>query len=139
MWFFLLILVLLTNGMGAFGLKVIAAWKLPSGVKIPYLAIWYAAGMATVGLPMLLNGFRMKRAELTWGGVMALLSIGGQLSMATALDMGVPGSIVFPVSAGGSLILVVVAGRVLFGERINLPSMLGVGVGLLAVVLLTLS
>ena len=139
MWFLLIVAILATNGMGAFGLKVLAAWQLPESVKFPYLAVWYGAGMATLGLPMVLKGFRLGRRELIWGGLMALASIGGQVAMAKSLGMGVPGSIVFPISAGGSLLVVMVAGRLFFGERMNLPSTLGVIFGFLAVILFSLS
>ena len=139
MWFWLVLLILMTNGMSAFGLKVVAAWQLQDSVKFPYLAIWYAAGMATLGLPMLLKGLQIGRKELALGVLMALTSIGGQVAMATALGLGVPGSIVFPVSAGGSLLVVIVAGRLFFGERMNVVSTLGVAVGVLTVILFSLS
>lgn len=67
MWFLLMVVILLTNGMSAFSLKVIAGWQLPETVKFRYLTIWYAAGMATLGLPMLLKGIYLRRRELTWG------------------------------------------------------------------------
>lgn len=59
--------------------------------------------------------------------------------MATALGFGVPGSIVYPVSAGGSLVVVIVAGQLFLGERMNLLSTLGVTLGFLAVILLSVS
>ena len=139
MWFWLVLLILMTNGMSAFGLKVVAAWQLQDTVKFPYLTIWYAAGMATLGLPMLLKGLQIGRKELALGVLMALTSIGGQVAMATALGLGVPGSIVFPVSAGGSLLVVMVAGRLFFGERMNVVSTLGVAVGVLTVILFSVS
>lgn len=139
MWFWLVLLILMTNGMSAFGLKVVAEWHLQDSVKFPYLAIWYAAGTATLGLPMLIKGIRMGRKELTLGCLMALLSIGGQVAMATALGLGVPGSMVFPVTAGGSLLVVIVAGLLLFGEKMNLVTTLGVALGFIAVILLSVS
>jgi hypothetical protein len=45
MWFLLMLVLLLTNGMSAFGLKMIAAWGLPQTVKYPYLTAWYTGGM----------------------------------------------------------------------------------------------
>jgi multidrug transporter EmrE-like cation transporter len=139
MWFWLMVVILLANGMGAFGLKMIAVWQLPHGVKFPYLAGWYATGLVTLAMPALLSGFRMRQKELTLGALMALCSVGGQLTMATALDLGVPGNIVFPVSTGGSLLIVVVAGRLFFGERMNWMTTFGVALGSLAVVLLSMS
>ena len=139
MWFLLMLVILLTNGMSAFGLKVIAGWGLPETVKFPYLTIWYAAGLASIGVPMLFKGLRIGRKEMVWGGAAAALSVGGQVAMAVALDSGVPGHVVFLIAIGGSIFVVALAGRLIFGERINRMSTLGVAVGFLAVILLGLS
>jgi len=134
-----MLLILMTNGMSAFGLKMIAAWHVPTSTKFPYLAMWYAAGAMTCGLPMLWSGIRMSRKELVIGLFMALLSIGGQVGMATALGVGLAGSVVFPVVAGGSLLVVIVAGRFLFSEQMNVATTIGVVVGFVAVILLSMS
>jgi multidrug transporter EmrE-like cation transporter len=134
-----MLVILLTNGMSAFGLKVLAGWALPETVKFPYLTIWYAAGLASIAVPALIKGLRIGRKEILWGGAAATLSIGGQVAMAVALDSGVPGHVVFPVAIGGSIFVVALAGRLIFGERINRISALGVTLGLLAVILLGLS
>jgi len=139
MWFLLMLVVLLTNGMSAFGLKMIAGWSLPGTVKYPYLTAWYAAGLASIAIPMLLKGVRVGKRELAWGGALAAMSIAGQIAMAFALDSGVPGHVVFPVAIGGSIFVVALAGRLAFGERMNRASALGVALGLLAVVLLGVS
>jgi multidrug transporter EmrE-like cation transporter len=139
MWFLLMLIVLLTNGMSAFGLKVIAGWALPGSVKFPYLAIWYAAGLAGVGAPMLLRGMRLSRKDLLWGALMAALSIAGQVAMAVALDSNVPGHIVFPVAIGGSIFVVVLAGRIFFHERMSRLNIIGIIMGFIAVILLGMS
>jgi small multidrug resistance pump len=139
MWFFLMLVILLANGLSAFGLKVIVGWGLPGTVKFPYLTIWYAAGLASIGVPMLLKGVRLGRGELFWGAVMAALSIAGQVAMAVALDSSVPGNIVYPIAMGGSVFIVALASRFFFGERINRFSVIGVSLGLLAVILISIS
>jgi len=139
MWFLLMLVILLTNGMSAFGLKMIAAWGLPESVKYPYLTAWYAGGLAVIALPMLLKGMRVGRTEFVWGGVAGALSIGGQVAMAVALASGVPGHVVFPIAIGGSIFVVALAGRVLFGERMNPPTVIGLILGFVAVVLVGVS
>jgi multidrug transporter EmrE-like cation transporter len=139
MWFLLMLIILLTNGMSAFGLKMIAGWALPAGIKFPYLTVWFAAGLVCMGLPLLFRGVTLGRREVAWGALMAALSIGGQVAMSVALDSKVPGHVVFPISVGGSLFIVVLAGRVLFRERMNRLTALGVGLGFLAVILLGMS
>jgi len=136
MWFLLMLVILLTNGMSAFGLKMIAGWGLPETVKYPYLTTWYAGGLAAIALPMLLKGMRVGRTELFWGGVAGALSIGGQIAMAVALSSGIPGHMVFPIAIGGSIFVVALAGRLIFGERMNPPTTLGLALGFIAVVLL---
>src|ERR1017187_2403740 len=131
--------ILLANGIGVFGLKMIAVWQLPQSVKFPYLALWYGAGILTLGVPMLGRGFQLHRKEVGLGALMALGSVGAQVAMATALDTGLPGSVVFPVATGGSLVLVAAAQRLFFGERMNWLSLSGVALGLLAVILLGMS
>lgn len=139
MWFLLMLVILLTNGMSAFGLKVIAGWGLPGTVKFPYLTLWYAAGLVIIGVPMIFKGVRLGRRELLWGALMAALSIAGQVAMAVALDSDVPGNMVFPIAIGGSIFIVALAGTLFFGERMNRLNVIGVALGFLAVILLGIS
>ena len=139
MWFLLMLVILLTNGMSSFGLKVIAAWGLPASTTYPYLTVWYAGGFACIAAPMLVRGSRVGWKELGWGAAIAFLSIGGQVAMAIALHSNVPGNIVFPITIGGSVLVVVVAGRLFFGERMNRMSAAGVTLGFGAVILLSMS
>ena len=139
MWFLLMLVILLTNGMSAFGLKMIAGWRLPETVKYPYLTVWYAGGLVAIALPMLLKGMRLGKTELFWGAVAGALSIGGQIAMAVALSSGVPGHVVFPIAIGGSIFVVALAGRLIFRERMNPPTALGLALGFVAVVLVGLS
>jgi drug/metabolite transporter (DMT)-like permease len=139
MWFILMLIILVANGISTFGLKVIAGWGLPGTVKYPYLTAWYAAGLVIIGIPALLKGVRPGRKEILWGAAMAALSVAGQVLMAIALDSNVPGAVVFPVAIGGSILVVALAGKFLFGERMNRYSMAGLGLGLIAVILLGIS
>jgi len=138
-WSLLMLIILLTNGMSSFGLKVIASWGFPGTMKFPYLTIWYAAGFACIGLPMIIKGVGVRWNELGWGAALAILSIGGQVAMAMALNLNVPGNIVFPVTIGGCVLVVVVAGRLIFGERMNRMSTAGVTLGFTAIILISVS
>ena len=132
----LMLVILLTNGMGAFGLKILSSWGLSPGIKFPYLTVWYAAGLPLIGIPMLFRGVHGGFKEVRWGALFALLSLGGQLAMSYALDFGIPGSVVYPVAVGGSILVVALAGRLLFGEKMHPLSWAGVAIGILAVILL---
>ncbi len=139
MWFLLMLIVFFTNGMSSFGLKVIADWGLPEASKFPYLSIWYGAGLLVIGIPMALKGVWPQRRELLWGAALAALSIGGQVAMSMALDLKVPGHIVFPVAIGGSVFFVALVGTLAFREKMNLITAAGVLCGFVAVVMLSLS
>ncbi|MES2221302.1 MAG: hypothetical protein V4587_10090, partial [Acidobacteriota bacterium] len=108
-------------------------------MKFPYLTVWYASGFVLIAVPMLLKGVRGGLKEVGWGALIAALSIGGQLAMASALGSGLSGSIVFPVTIGGSILVVVVAGSLFFAEKLHPLSWTGIAIGLLAVVLLSVS
>ena len=138
-WFLLMMVILLTNGMSSYGLKVIAAWGLPETARFPYLTVWYAAGLAVIGVPILFQGVRITVREVGWAGIMAALSLGGQLAMAVALKLNVPGHVVFPIAIGGSVFIVILGGRLFFNERLNSLTTGGVSCGLAAVVLLSIS
>jgi len=69
---------------------------------------------------------------------MAALSIGGQVAMAIALDLNVPGHVVFPVTIGGSILVVALLGRILVRERMNRFNTAGVILGFLSVLLLSM-
>ncbi len=138
-WFLLMVVILLANGMSSFGLKVIAAWGLAETAKFPYLTVWYAAGLLSIGVPTLLKRVRFRWHEVGWSGLLAALSVGGQLAMAIALKLNVPGHIVFPIAIGGSVFVVVLGGRLLFGERMNGFNAGGVSIGFAAIILLGLS
>jgi multidrug transporter EmrE-like cation transporter len=139
MWLILMLIILLANGMSSFGLKVLAAWGLPPAIKFPYLTIWYAAGLLSFGIPLLWRKERGGWKEAGWGALIALLSIGGQLAMANALNAGIAGSVVFPVTIGGSILIVALAGRFFFGERLSSVSWAGVAIGFVSIVLLSMS
>ena len=138
-WYLLMLVIFLTNGMSSYGLKVIAAWGLPETDKFPYLTVWYAAGLATIGVPILFQRMRIGMREVGWSGIIAALSLGGQIAMAVALKLNVPGHVVFPIAIGGSVFIVILGGRFLFGERLNGLTTSGVSFGLAAIILLSLS
>ena len=138
-WPLLMLAILLTNGMSSFGLKVLSSWGLPGNMKFTYLAIWYAAGFALIAIPMLWRGVRGGFEEMGWGALIAALSIGGQLAIASALNSGLAGSIVFPVTIGGSILVVVLAGSLFFAERLHPLSWAGIAIGFLAVIFLSVS
>lgn len=130
-------LAFLTNGLGAFGLRMLAAAGLGSITETQYLNLWYAAGFITALLAYAHAG-RPNTREAVVGSGMALCSLGGQVGMALSLSGGIPGFIVFPIATGGGLLLVVAAGRLLYQESIGLYGKLGIATGVIALIILAL-
>jgi drug/metabolite transporter (DMT)-like permease len=138
-WALLMLVILATNGMSAFGLKVIAAWGLSKAFTFPYLTVWYGVGFLCLLISIFFHRVTARAEDLAWGAGMALLSIAGQVAMGMSLGAGVPGNIVFPVTIGGSILVVALTGKWVFHETMNRLSTVGVIVGFLAVVLLSVS
>jgi multidrug transporter EmrE-like cation transporter len=128
----------MTNGLGAFGLRVLAGAGLGHVNETQYLSFWYAAGLLLAAIVFFRRYRRPWRRELLIGAGMALCSLVGQLGMALSLSSGIPGFVVFPVATGGGLIFVVMVGVLLFGEPMGHLGYLGIATGVAALVLLAL-
>jgi len=127
-----------TNGLGAYGLRVLAGAGLGSVDETQYLAIWYLAG-SLLALAIALRRMGKPAAkELGIGLLMAFCSVLGQTGMALAMSGGIPGYVVFPVAVGGGLILVVTVGVFVFRERVSPLLGIGVASGLASLILLAL-
>ncbi|QNI37676.1 hypothetical protein [Edaphobacter albus] len=130
-------LAFVTNGLGAYGLRVLAGAGL-GNLETRYLVIWYSAGSIlalAVAIPHL---GKLAVRELGIGILMAFCSVLGQTGMALAMSGGIPGYVVFPVAVGGGLILVVMVGVFVFGERLSLLIGIGIASGLASLILLAL-
>lgn len=120
----------LTNGLGVFGTRILAGWSWADQYKFQYLAFWYGAGCLLALLLFLRSGLKVRWKELVIGAVASVG--GGQLSLLTALEKGVPGHIAFPMANGGEVFLVALVGILSFGERVHHHGVAGPGVSLRA-------
>jgi multidrug transporter EmrE-like cation transporter len=128
----------LTNGLGAYGLRILAGSGLGKVDETQYLALWYTAGLILALSAALRRRGKPKPRELGIGLAMAVCSVLGQTGMALAMSGGIPGYVVFPVAVGGGLILVVLVGTFLFHERASILLYLGLASGLASLVLIAL-
>lgn len=136
MYYRCMLIAFLTNGMGAFGLRILAGSGLGNIDELQYLALWYLSG-AVVAIGAHARGLGCPaRREVVIAGAMALCSLGGQLGMALSLSAGLPGFVVFPVVIGGGLLLVVAAGVLMFRECLHSLGYLGIAAGIISLVLL---
>jgi multidrug transporter EmrE-like cation transporter len=127
----------LTNGLCAFGLRIMTGLGLIETYKLPYILLWYTAGLLLAAAVLLRGRNLADRKELGVGVGLALCSVGGQLGMAGALEYSVPGYVVYQVAPCGGLLFVVLAGVLFFKERVTIYGICGIGLGLVALALLS--
>ena len=137
-WLRLMLIAFVANGLGPFGLKMIAEKGLSERYQFQYLLLWYGGGLL-FGLAWLLatrGRFRLRELIMAFG--IAIGSFWGQFFSLLALERNVPGYIVFPMTTGGNLFLVAVAGVLLFREKIGPYGVAGILVGIASLVLLSI-
>jgi drug/metabolite transporter (DMT)-like permease len=137
-WLPLIMLAFLANGLAASSQKVLVevgggdyAWQ--------FYTVLYAAGFALFAIVSLMNAGRPNRREFATASIMAVASVAGNICIVKALDNQVPGSVAYPVGNGGSLFLVVLAGVLLFKERVHPVGLAGIAVGIAAVLVLIMA
>jgi hypothetical protein len=136
-WMRLMMIAFVMNGLGPFGLKVMAGKGLLQQYHFQYLLWWYAgSGILSFAAVMLEgSGFAAREVAIALG--IGAASFGGQLFSLLALEGGVPGYIVFPITTGGNLFVVAAAGVLLYKEKIGPYGIAGLAVGVLSLVLLS--
>jgi drug/metabolite transporter (DMT)-like permease len=137
-WLQLMLVAFVANGLGPFGLKIMAEKRLSERYHYQYLLLWYLGGLL-FGLGWILatrGKFQLREFLMSFG--IALGSFGGQLFSLLALERNVPGFVVFPMTTGGNLFLVAAAGILLFREKIGPYGIAGILTGIASLVLLSL-
>lgn len=137
-WLQLMLIAFVANGLGPFGLKMMAEKGLSEQYHYQYLLLWYLGGLLFgMGWFLATRGKFQSREFLMSFGI-AVGSFGGQLFSLLALERNVPGYIVFPMTTGGNLFLVAAAGVLLFREKIGPYGIAGILTGIASLVLLSL-
>ena len=137
-WLRLMLIAFVANGLGPFGLKVMAEKGLSETYHYQYLLWWYGGGVILGLGAFLADRGRVQFKEVIMALGFGLGSFGGQYFSLLALEQNVPGYIVFPLTTGGNLFLVAAAGVLLFRERIGGYGIAGILTGVLSLVLLSL-
>jgi hypothetical protein len=137
-WLRLMLIAFVANGLGPFGLKMIAAKGLSETYHYQYLLWWYAGGLAFGLAAFAFTQGKLYAREIAFGFLVGMGSFGGQLFSSLALEEGVPGHIVFPATTGGNLFLVAAAGLLLFREKLGPYGIAGILTGITSLVLLSL-
>src|SRR6478609_2723337 len=119
MWFRLMMLAVIFNGLGDFGLRVLKEAGYASDYKSHYLLVWYLGGAIAVAIIALRIGGRITLVDFGISLGLGLCSVCGQLALAQALAQGVDGSVAYPVTKTGGVFLVAFVGTVCFRERVG--------------------
>jgi drug/metabolite transporter (DMT)-like permease len=139
MWFRLMMMAFVLNGLCSFGLKILAALGLATQYTSMYLVFWYLGGGAFM-LILLARDRRMPaRSDMMVGAGLGIFSTCGQTCMGLALASGLPGNVVFPVALAGGLFVVVLAAVTIFKERIGPAGIAGILLGIISVALLSIA
>jgi len=140
MWFFLMLVSFAFNGLEAFGLRILAGMGLADTNATQYLLYYYLGGFLSIGIPLFIKKMVPNKIEIMMGALMAFWSITGTVCLAYALGRyRIPGNVAFPISNGGSLFVVVIAGVLFFRERLGVYGICGCAIGSLAIALLGIS
>jgi glucose uptake protein GlcU len=137
-WLQWMFIAFFANGLGPFGLKIMAERGLSERYHYQYLFGWYAAGFLFGLISLLAARTRLHWKELAMAFFIGVGSFGGQFFSLLALEQKVPGYIVFPVTTGGNLFLVAGAGVLLFREKIGPYGIAGILTGIVSLVLLAI-
>jgi multidrug transporter EmrE-like cation transporter len=138
LWIRLMLVAFLANGIGPFGLKVLATRGL-AAYQSQYLLYWYLGGFVFALAALVIGRTGVNGREILLGAAMGGCSFAGQSFTALALSKGLPGHIAFPLTTGGSLFLVALTGIVLFKERIGPYGLCGVVLGVTSLVMLSIA
>ncbi len=137
MWFRWMMLAFAFNGVCTFGLRILAGRGLGEKYISTYLVLWYLAGALLLAAVYFRQRMRSRRSDLAVGAALGLASVAGQTSLGLALSGGIPGAIVYPVTLGGGLFIVVGVGVLLFKERVGPFGVAGIALGIISIVLLS--
>jgi multidrug transporter EmrE-like cation transporter len=137
MWFRLMMLAVIFNGIGDFGLRVLQEAGHAASYTPHYLIVWYFGGAIAMTVIALRSRRQVKKADLAISAALALCSVCGQMSLGQALAEGITGSVAYPVTKTGGVFLVALAGTLIFRERVGPVGLAGIVCGIVAVLLLS--
>lgn len=138
LWLQLMAIALLANGLGPFGLKILAEKGLAQQHQYQYLVFWYLSGFVISLIVFLAGHTKPFKREILIGAGMGFFSVLGQVTLVMGLRSPVPGYLIFSLALGGSLFVVVAGGVLLFKERLKGYGIAGLALGAIALVILAI-
>jgi drug/metabolite transporter (DMT)-like permease len=139
MWFRLMMMAFVLNGLCPFGLRILSGFGLAARYTPLYLVFWYLSGGLFMLILFLPKARRPARSDIVVGMGLGFFSTCGQSCMGLALSRGIPGNVVYPVTLAGGLFLVVLIAILVFRERIGPAGVAGIALGIISIALLSLN
>ena len=136
-WIPLMMVAFVGQGLVASSQKVLVEANAGAYVWQFYVVLYWS-GFLALALVAFMREPRPNRRELATGLFMAVCSVVGNVSITMALNT-VNGVVAFPVSNGGSLTMVVLAGVLFFKEKIHPIGLGGIFCGITAILVLLLA
>jgi multidrug transporter EmrE-like cation transporter len=137
MWFRLMMLAFVFNGLCSFGLRILTDMGLAREHTLNYLFFWYLGGAIAMALAVVGGRVGISKVDMIIGSALGLLSGLGQSFIGMALSTGLPGNVVYPVTLAGGLFIVVAIGVTVFQERVGWAGITGILLGIISIALLS--
>jgi len=110
---------------------------LPQDENLPFQALLFVSAFAVTTLLYYVSRQRVTRRSLELGSLLGACNLGNYVFLVLALAV-LPGVVVYPVIAAAEVVLMALAGAVLWRERVGVRSWVGIGLAVLALVLVQL-
>jgi multidrug transporter EmrE-like cation transporter len=137
MWFRLMMLAFVFNGLCSFGLRILTDMGLAKEHTLNYLFFWYLGGAIAMALGVVGGRVGISKVDIIIGSALGVLSGLGQSFIGMALSTGLPGNVVYPVTLAGGLFIVVAIGVTIFQERVGWAGIAGILLGIISIALLS--
>ena len=108
-----------------------------TGSQPAFVAVWFTVAGVVGVVVGLYKRLRPTRDDMVIGTILGVANGGGTLAMMFALSW-LPASVLFPVSASASVLIAVVSGALIWGEKLSRPALVGVALAAAALLLVNL-
>ena len=108
-----------------------------SGAQPVFVAVWFAIACLVGIVVGLYQRLRPTRDDLVIGSILGLANGGGTLAMMFALSW-LPASVLFPIATAGAVVVAVVSGAWVWGEKLSRPAWAGVFLAAVSLLLVNL-
>ncbi len=109
--------------------------ELPSEENLPFQTVIFVAAFAVTTIVYYAQRARVDQKSLVHGALLGVANLGNYLFLVLALTV-LPGIVVYPVIAAGEVALMAFAGVFVWRERVGLRSWFGIGLAVIALVLI---